>query len=1053
MSTPAAPVITSVQCRIGGSLPSFTLVWTPQQDFTGPFSVVVTNSVGGAITGTTTGANPNGATWTATQTMTATADMYYVQVAVTSNPTIISDKVPLLFAPDTAIKTAFDGVTLSVNWTQPASLTPAGTTQILLLTPAGAQVVVTDNATFGEMAVSANLRNSGGDWSVYLTPQFAVSSGPQSDAAIVYNTVPLINTVVVTGVAGDADNISAINLAVGVSMPGASVPQTAFATVLKANGVTVVSNSLATGTWSGGNCQLDVSLTYPFNLAFDFEIALAQSAVAAGVATGPYSIPVKLVLLPPQQISATVSASGSDRIVDATLVPLAGSWSPNGSRFWINGSVNGQTFGFTKSLTLTAPTIGGAYALFGAQASGNSIGPWSGGFVYPGSGVPGGTGLPLITSIPALSTIAIENGVASLNWTAIPDTGLSGYRVTATVAGAVVASGVFTGTSGNLAVREDGASFAVCGVAGPITGPFATAVAAITAAPSGLSANWSSTGTSCTLAWVAPAGSGAAPNGYTVTVYNGETQVHQTSVSGTSYVVPAGILTQAGGFSFRVTATKSGTPTLTGPSSARAAIAAAAPSSLNVAYDGATLAARWAPVADATGYRAVLLLAGAESGNPWFADQPATSVSLAFDSEKTYSLAVQAMGPGTTGPAATTAVFGAGFYPQFAANTAAALIPASAPAMTPYAIAIGLPQIFTSPPQDALPSTPPFSLASGTDPYSYVLTIAGTTGALPWTFSADAIRADLYTAYSTFLGQLQTAGATALGMQTVQTAIARSMPQTFAETLLYSYGFTGASGWADLKPGMVLRVEYESYQTMAGATPDQAQLNGFITSGVAQYQISRSATNAAGFTTLDAFIGWLVGLGGTAVTAPPVSNRKQAGGGGLIDSGYPLMQQPFLRLVYPPSFPDTNQIGTPYPEFNALLLAAANLSDLEAATTNARSGAAAGNNVGALYFRGRTTMVPQIRIWVNGMEQLVPLGTTIGEILAERAMEPSSVGLPITGLGLRRGIGPALVGSPASYDAGGEIAVRLDWAPAGNAELIALPLLGGDRIEFGGGTA
>src|SRR6202035_4800182 len=227
---------------------------------------------------------------------------------------------------------------------------------------------------------------------------------------------------------------------------------------------------------------------------------------------------------------------------------------------------------------------------------------------------------------------------------------------------------------------------------------------------------------------------------------------------------------------------------------------------------------------------------------------------------------------------------------------------------------------------------------AGTAPYSYVLTIAGTPSALPWTFAADLVRADLYTAYTNFLRELESSKATAFGIQTVQAAIARAMPQTFAETLLYSYGFTGKSGWTDLRPGMVLRVEYESYQTMGAATPDQAMLNGFITSAVAQYQITRSAKNAEGFTTLDAFIGLLTGLGGTKVTPPPVTLRKQAGGGGLIDSGYPLMQQQFLRLVYPPSFPSTNQPGTPYPEFNALLIAASKLSELDAATRAVRSG-------------------------------------------------------------------------------------------------------------------
>jgi hypothetical protein len=88
---------------------------------------------------------------------------------------------------------------------------------------------------------------------------------------------------------------------------------------------------------------------------------------------------------------------------------------------------------------------------------------------------------------------------------------------------------------------------------------------------------------------------------------------------------------------------------------------------------------------------------------------------------------------------------------------------------------------------------------------------------------------------------------------------------------------------------------------------------------------------------------------------------------------------------------------------------------------------------------------------VNNVEQYVPVGTTVGEILAERAMDPSAVNLPLTSLRLRRGIGPALVGSPAVYDVGAGAAVRLDWAPAGNAVLTGLPVLGGDKVDLGGG--
>ncbi|SEH40112.1 hypothetical protein [Magnetospirillum fulvum] len=1055
-ATPSAPLITSVNCQTGGTLPVFALTWQPQQNFQGPFTILVFDSTDAPVTGTNSNLGPNGGTWTATGAMDATTQSYYVRVAVAANTGVVSDKVALLFAPATAIKTEYDGITLSVGWTAPVSQMPAGTYQILLMTPAGAQAVVTSGSGFDQMVVAANLRRSTGEWSVYVTPQLGMSGGPDSDAATVYTLLPVVTALTVLGVQTTSGSATAVHLGLDITLPSADAEETSFVAVLKADGRTVQTSAPITGTWVDGTasrfCSTSVSFTYPFNLAAGFEVAAAQSTATAGIATGPVGIASALVLQAPQDVSATVTAQGNDRVVTARIAPFGGV-GLNGSRIAVNGpntshTTGALTSGFQPTLTLTAPTIGGAYSLFGAQAQGSSIGPWSGGLTYPGDGTPSGTGLPLITSLPALTSIAIDDGIATLHWGAIADAGLVGYLVQASIGKTVIAENVFTGTSGTLAVSGDGITFSIAGLGSNVTGPASPAVTAITAPPSQPGGVWSSTATQCSLHWQAPTGNGATPDGYKIEIFDGITSVHQATATTCSYLVPAGVLNGAGSYHFCVAATAATTPARTGPWSPSAPIVVAAPAALAVSYDGATLTARWAAVPNATGYRVALLLNQTESGTPSFTTSPDISIPLAFDSTKSYRLAVQACGPGSTGPAATEDVFAAGLYPHFATNTAPALIPAKSPAMSPFTISIGLPQIFTATPA-TLPATAPFALAAGTAPYTYVLTIDGASAAsLPWAFTAEPIREDLRTAYTTFLGQLETAGATPFGLQTVQAAIARAMPQTFAESLLYTYSYTGSSGYADLRPGMVLRVEYQSYQTMTGDLADPDLLSGFITSAVAHYPIGLAATDTANFTALDTFIGQLTGLGGTEVDEPDVTDRKQAGAGGLIDSGYTHMHRPFLRLVYPPGFPCTDQPGTPYPEFNALLIAASKLSDLETATASIRASGAPGNTVGALYFRGRTTMVPLIRVWVDGVERTVPLGTTIGQILAERGMEPSAVDLPLTGLRVRRGIGPALVGSPSVYDFTTANEVRLDWAPAGKAALTTLPLLGGDRIDF-----
>src|SRR5262249_22195231 len=162
----------------------------------------------------------------------------------------------------------------------------------------------------------------------------------------------------------------------------------------------------------------------------------------------------------------------------------------------------------------------------------------------------------------------------------------------------------------------------------------------------------------------------------------GDVPIHTGTSTSTSYLVPDSVLTAAGWYAFRVRAGDSG------PWSDPAPIVAGAPDALSVDYDGATLRARWSPVPGASGYLLVLIQGGVECGAPWFASGTRSSTPLAFDATKAYSLAVQAVGPGTVGPAATASVFGAGFYPQLAANQAPMLIPAIAPDMAPRPIAI-----------------------------------------------------------------------------------------------------------------------------------------------------------------------------------------------------------------------------------------------------------------------------------------------------------------------------------------------------------------------------
>lgn len=1038
-TTPAAPVISSVSCTTGGTRPVFSLAWLIQQGYTGPFTIIVTTAGGAAITGTASGMTPSGGTWTAGEDMNAQTTMYYVQVAVQSDPTIISDRAPLLFAPVTNITTAYDGITLSVGWTAAASAMPAGQTQIRLTTGGGSQVASVTSGTIAQFVVAPNLRTAGGSWTVKVTPVFDISSGPVSDPATVLYARPDVSAVAVT------TPLDTVNTLITVS--GAGLPDSGdvwFVASLVQAGRVVATTAPLAGTLAGTRTwTMTAGFGIAADLAHDYAVTAALSSQTAGVATGPDGASMGLVLLSPT-LDVVTTASGTDRTISVTITPPAGSPAISGSAISLLGAdgqpvAGGQASGtgLSHSVGPAGLTIGAAYTVIAAACRGSSTGPYT------------TTGLPVLTSAAALTGATLDGGVVTASWNTVTDTGVTGYRLDLVSGLGIVASGTFSGGTGSLSVPQLPAgaqgvapSLVVTPIGSSTTGPGSVALALISEAVAVTGIAFPAAGGDVAVTLSA---AGQGEDGYALELWKNGTLSQSLTSATTTVTIPAAALADPASYTVRGRATRSNA-TVKGPWSTFTPLADIAPAGLAIAYDGATATLSWQAVAGASAY----LVTGIPNSTGVLTTATALQVGIAYASDQNPTLSVQAISGVTTGPAAAAQLFTAGLYPTFAQDTAAAIIPATAPAMTAYQITIGLPQLFTTPPATAdLPAVAPFAIVEGTAPYTYALTIAGDPEALPWTFTAEAVRQPLVTAWNSFLTALETATATPLAIQTVQAAIARAMPQTFAETLLFGYSFDPVNGHVDLLPGMVLRAEFEAYTTMPAGSPDQAYLNGFVTSGVARWQVGRIVKNGVPCTVLDEFVGLVTSQGGTTVPRPLPTNRKVAGAGGLIDTGWSTMQQPLLRLVYPQAFPSCAQPGTPYPELNAVLLAASKLSDLEAATEAAHNGTDASARAAVLYFRGRTTLVAEIRILVNGVEQLVPLGTTLGDVLATRAQEPATVGLPLTGIRLTRGTGPSPAGTPASYNAGGGQPLRVDWAPAANAAMTALPLMAGDRIEIG----
>jgi hypothetical protein len=378
------------------------------------------------------------------------------------------------------------------------------------------------------------------------------------------------------------------------------------------------------------------------------------------------------------------------------------------------------------------------------------------------------------------------------------------------------------------------------------------------------------------------------------------------------------------------------------------------------------------------------------------------------------------------------------------------LFPGNNPAVTPAAIVLSLPNLFTTAPDPSklagLDPTLGFTLAPASPPFGYTLTIPATSKV--WDFDD---RVDVIAAWTAFVKKLQTSfTVTAYGILAMQEALSRAMPQTFAESLYFAYGVQFKDGCFDLRPGMVLRCEYEAYQVV-GPSSDQAQLSGFVTTAVADYEVAAYQSEGRWLTGLDAFLASLATQGGVVIPTPvpPLGTGRAYGSGGLLDAFAPSVQAPFCRIVYPRTYIPTNSTGSTMLQGNVVLLASTSIDALNTATKNVRGNLPPGAQVAAAYLRGRTVIRPMTRVSLNGTARLVPVGTTVGQLLAASGHRPPVLDRPLQGVSLRRARAAAVTDADRTAAVGETWPIRFDWSP-GNPSWLDLPLLHGDLLEVDG---
>ncbi len=475
-------------------------------------------------------------------------------------------------------------------------------------------------------------------------------------------------------------------------------------------------------------------------------------------------------------------------------------------------------------------------------------------------------------------------------------------------------------------------------------------------------------------------------------------------------------------------------------------------------FDGTTLSAAWTPVLGATGYR-LTVHQNDQTQSGWPIDVSAATLTWQGDfapsSAGDYQLAVQALLGNTQSLPQSTHLFAGGWFIGSATSGAATgyNYPASTMAATAQTtngpagedIELWLPPICaTSIPLNV--DVPPFLLENnpnGGNAFPYRLTIAA--GSAAWQFDGSSIRTALQLSYQNFLIAAENAKVSAYGIAVLQDAIARHMPQTFAESLYYAYGFTVPNATLPVKqtryevrPGMVLSVSSASYQRPAASGSDPL-VNGYALTAVTHFDVQVYA-GANFLPGIDSFISQLAALGAITVNPPTQKGAGSAGIAAAADVYYSQFAQSFWSVLVPKALQSASDVESSQWVQQFVLASSASYSDL--VNTVTPPGATP-----AVYFRGRSVLTPGLRISVNGSERIVSVGTTVGNVLTSIGRRPGAAAQPTT-VQLLRGSGAARRGDALSVSAQ---AVRFDWRGIGSWGLAQdsfdLPLLPGDAID------
>jgi hypothetical protein len=1043
MSTPSPPEVTSVTCL--GPAPNATLqfVWKPTGDYDGPFTILVQDSTGKSY-GTAAG-GPNGGNWTVSPSIPMSPSGAYVAIVQTNDPNVATEKIPILVAQFQTISTQFDGVTVSVNWTDPQGPAPTLARIALRATAARQDFPPIQNNGTGEAVPNPAILPPTENWYAMVAPISGIATGPYTAPSAIVRSLPIISAASATLVT------TQVTVSLVTPRLAGYTDTQQFVVGLYADDVAYVAPvTLSSSKQADVTCLINFPMpanTWPLPAGFVYRFGLRQ---ANPTAVGPEGMRQPFPQAPLYVAAISYAIGATDDQIAVDLKPPAGIPLASGTYSALidsGGNVKASATwnGFTGSIKVTKGTAANC-SITAATVIGVA------------RGLVNSDTVPVLSVAPTLSSVVYDGATVTATWLTV--TGASGYLLTILSNQQPVASLSFGNTSGAISVPRGDLSVIVAATSDRATGPSSAATQVVIDPPLISQVKFNADSTATVTFQNVPA------NGtLTYEVLDGDTQVKtETLGAGIATVtVPANLLGPDRDLSLRgrwvITANS---VTSTGPWSVKAALLAKPPTDVVVSFDGQTANVSWTGSRSSlvTGYLVTILNAGTVVKGPVATSGNAVSINCSdLPTTGQYTVVVEPKtGPWDGKPAASAALFQTGLYLSAAANASPNIFPSTALAMSSFDINIYLPNLFKVAPTNPLPSGPVFKLAAAqpTDaPFVYILTIPQGTGSA-WDFAQQPIRTAVSQAYQALMTWLDTNQATGLGVQLVAQAIGRAMPQTFAETVLYGCGMDVANGVVDIRTGLILKVEFEAYQYQGSTTSTYAKyLNGFVGANVSTYEVG-SAFDANGNWALgfDSFLSSI----SQYMTVPklvPSSGQLQgsAGGPDLVSDGF---RQPYCRIVYPGTFFGQGDIGSPFPYYNVALVAAASLSDLATTTSNLREHRADFGNAAVLYFRGRTMVTVCQRVWINDAPLVVPVGTTVGNLLESLGRRPPLMSLPLKGVRLMRAPGPIVTNSSIAvtgFVIDSSVPVLLDWNPTtlqGPRQWLDLPLMPGDRLTIGG---